>query len=197
MQIDRSLVGKSVQVPGRPEWGVGRVLRVEPHNGSAPAARVTIQFPHGTRVMLVPPAVLAEPQQETAEARAPTGWLDSLAGKAPDDRLTKVPESILQVLGDPAARFAAVLPLFAYSAQPDSLLRWARSQARVADPLSHWSRDELTVAFGKFVLERDALLREIAARIRMSDGAAALSKLVKQLEEPVKTCVVEALRRIL
>lgn len=197
MQIDRTLIGQSVRNAAKPEWGVGKVTAVQAtQSAGQPAHRVTVVFPVvGTKAMLVPPAQLAAPSDEPTRAK---GWLDELAGVTLDDRLTKVPKKYEQVLGTPAQRLRAVLDLYRYSDDPASLLRWARNQTGVGDPLTHWSRDELATAFARFAGERDSLLRARAAQLRLKEGDDAVKAEIDMLEEPVeRTRVREALGKII
>lgn len=194
LEIDKTLVGRKVQVPGRPDWGAGTVLKVlSTTSAGAPLHRVTVQFPHGTRTLVVPPAKLTAPQDE--QERQAVGWLESIGGRTVDDRLKRVPEDVVQVLGTLRQRLAAVFPLYRWTDEPKSLARWAMSQTHLADPLSHWSRDELSVAFAAFCSERDAHLRNLAALLRAAEGADALREALEALESPALEAVKAALAR--
>ena len=92
-------------------------------------------------------------------------------------------------------RLAAVAELYRYTEDPRSLTEWARRQTRVADPLSHWSRDELLRAFGTFCSERDAELRVTAARVKQSQGAEALQAAMDALPLAIRQGVRAALQR--
>lgn len=191
--ISRELVGRRVRVASRPEWGAGTVLRVqETRVGDYPVHRVSIQFPTGHRQIVVPPARLIPPEEEPQRQ---AGWLDTLAGRTLDDRLTQVPPETRDVLGTPAQRLAAVLPLYEHGEEPSALVQWARRQANVADPLSHWSRDELLLAFRRFCLERDALLRVLAAQLKQSEGPEALQRTLEGLPDTIREGVLAALHR--
>lgn len=191
--IGPELVGQSVQLASRLDWGVGRVLRVIAlmQNGS-PVHRVEVQFSTGTRQLVTPPARLIAP---TPEPQREAGWLDSIGGRTLDDRLRAVPTDVLLVLGAPTARLAAVLPLYEYGDDPASLMRWAGRQTQLGDPLSKWSRDELQVAFQHFCNERDAHLRAMGALVRQSGGPEALQSVLTALDPAVRERVLEALRR--
>lgn len=194
LQVGASLVGTSVAVAGKPEWGVGRVLKVLSTTiAGSPQHRVTIHFPHGTRTLIAPPATLTLPQAEGE--RAKIGWLDSISGTGPDDRLRTLTPAALQVLGDLPTRLRAVYPLYDFSEEPASLMKWARAQTGVADPLSHWSRDELIVAFGAFCIERDAHLRGLLAKLKQTQGPDALREELETIEEPRRAAVMVAIAR--
>lgn len=171
-------------MPGRPEWGVGRVLRIQTTSiGGKPQHRISIQFPVvGHKTLQVPPARLVAPQ---AEVEREAGWLDTLGGRTIDDRLRKVPEELERYLGTPAQHIRALAALYCWDdADPHELVQWARRVASVADPLSLWSRDELAVAFAVHARERDAVLRVAVARLRQQEGPAALEPVLAQIEEP-------------
>lgn len=171
-------------MPGRREWGVGRVLRIQTTSvGGKPQHRISIQFPVvGHKTLLVPPARLVAPQ---AEVEREAGWLDTLGGRTVDDRLRKVPEEFERYLGTPAQHIRALATLYRWDdTDPHELVQWARRVADVADPLSVWSRDELSVAFAVHARERDAVLRVAAARLRQQEGPAALEPVLAQIDNP-------------
>ena len=191
--ITPDLVGASVRNAARPDWGAGRVLRIEATRvDGAPAHRVQVQFPTGSRALLVPPARLIAP---TPEPQRTGGWLDQLGKNTLDDRLRRLPETCADAFGA-RARLAGVLPLFALGDDPAALLGWARSQTGVADPLSHWSRDELTSAFADFCLARDAFFRNEAARLQKAEGAEALQGEIARIPADLRRSIRESLDRL-
>ncbi len=193
LEINGELVGRTVVNPGRPEWGSGTVLRVQTTTIAGKVRhRVSVQFATGHRTLIVPPARLTEPQ---AELEREAGWLDQIAGRTLDDQLAKLPEHIEHFFGTPAQRIAALAPLYAFDEEPASLIRWARRHANVADPLSHWSRDELLVSFRRFCLERDSTLRVAAAQVKEKEGFAAVEALLAAQEPQVAAGMWAALRR--
>lgn len=195
MTIDGTLVGRKVCNAARPEWGTGTVLSVEPATVSGqPAHRVTVQFAAGRKTVLVPPCRLIEPQPEPQRA---AGWLDQLAGRSLDDRLRRLPEEVAQTLGTPRQRLAVLLPWYAFSEEPASLVAWARRMIVAADPLSHWTRDELTEAFAAFSADRDAHLRALSALLRQQEGPAALVSWVESLDPALQERIRAALARVL
>lgn len=193
LKVHAKLVGRRVAVPNRPEWGHGTVLRVQSTlvNGQ-PRHRVSVQFPTGHRTLQVPPARLIEPPPEPKRA---AGWLDSIGHQAPDDRLVRLPPAATQHIGTHAQRLAALAPLYEYTEDPSALVRWARRQANLADPLSLWTRDELLVAFRTFCMERDSALRVAAARLKHAEGPDALAEALDALPEPAAAGMRAALRR--
>lgn len=193
LTVSAALVGQRVAVPHRPEWGVGTVLRVQTTAaGGPPQHRVSIHFATGHRTLLVPPARLITPAAEPERA---AGWLDTLAGRTVDDRLARLPDALAAPGLLPAEQIAALVPLYELTEEPACLLRWARRQANVADPLSLWSRDELAVAFRQFCIERDSALRLAAARVVQAAGADALAALLERQAPAVAAALRAALAR--
>ena len=193
LPISKALVGHQVALPQRPEWGVGRVLRVQSTtiNGQA-VHRVSIQFATGHRTLQCPPARLAEPE---AEVEREAGWLDTIGGRTVDDRLVALPTVITEFLGTPAQRLVALAALYEQTDRPDALVHWARRQACVADPLSLWSRDELAIAFRQYCIERDSATRVAAALLKQADGAAAIDAVLNTLPPGVTEAIRAALRQ--
>jgi hypothetical protein len=193
LDIGPDLVGQRVFNPARPEWGAGTVLRVETSRAAGRLQhRVSVQFLAGHKLVYIPPARLTrELQGQSREA----GWLDTVAGSTPDERLVRLPPEITEFLGTAAQRLTLVAGLYEYTDEPRSLIQWARRQTRIADPLSHWSRDELVQAFAKFCGERDAELRATAARVKQSQGADGLRAALDALPPHVRPAVQAALQR--
>ncbi len=187
--------GAKVTVPARPDWGSGVVRKVlAERRGSDVIHRVTVQFTHGTRTLVIPPAKLAAPSDEPTRS---AGWIETLGGRTLDDRLRDVPESAAKVLGSPRDKFTALLALYRWDATPQLLEKWARAQTGVADPLSHWSRDELEIAFEKYAAERDSLLRTAGALLKQAEGPAGLAESLNAAPPENRERVREALRRVI
>ncbi len=193
LPVDGSLVGRMVCNPARPEWGAGKVVRVQSATvGGRPVRRVSVQFATGHRVMVIPPGRLAEP---TEEPEREAGWLEQVAGATPDDRLRQLPADLAGPALNAVERVRALAGLYELDEEPATVLKWARRQANVADPLSLWSRDELLVAFRAFCQERDSALRMAAAKLCERQGAESLRELLEGFSEGVREGVVEALRK--
>lgn len=178
MPITHQLVGQKVRNPSRPEWGIGTVLRVQSSGeGEGAVHRVSVQFHVGHKTIVIPPGRLALPEEERPRGG---GWLDTLARLTPDDRLRSLPHTLTTLLGTGEQRLRAVGELYDAPDDPGALVQWARRQTDVADPLSHWSRDELMEAYRAFCQRRDEYLLQAAAMIRKNSGIegirAALSK---------------------
>jgi hypothetical protein len=168
LAISENIVGERVCNPTRPEWGQGTVLRVQTTTaGGQTVHRVSVQFATGHRTMVIPPGRLALPTDEPQRA---AGWLDTLAKKTLDDQLCSLPEAIREFLGTSAQRLIVLARLYEVAEDAGALLKWARSQTGVADPLAHWTRDEIRAAFGEFCRRRDTMLRDAVAAVRSTSG---------------------------
>ncbi len=193
LKLDGSLVGQKVENAARPDWGVGTVTRVQPvHSGPTTAFRVTVQFAHGQKQMLSPPARLIAPRGEQTREQ---GWLDSIGRRTLDDQLRSIPAEYTDVLGTPAMRLKALVPLFAWEDSPQALEKWARKQTGVGDPLSLWSRDELGVAWTAFCAERDSVLKAVVARVLAGEGRAGLQAILSELEPQARAAIAAVLAR--
>lgn len=175
--------GQKVCNPARPEWGTGEVIRaIQTESGGAPALRVSVQFPVGLRVVMIPPAQLTAPK---AAATREKGWLDSLSKNTLDDRLRSLPSDAVLVLGGFAEKLAALAPLYLYHDDPASIQRWACKQLDIPDPLTMYTRDELHAAFDAFCARRDAHLRQLVAPLRRGDFETVRAALAR-IAEPAR-----------
>ncbi len=194
--VNKDLVGCTVRCAARPEWGNGAVLTVKSVNvGGQAAHRVSVQFATGHRVLMVPPARLVAPQALSQE-EAPATWLETIAGRTPDDLLRLLPAAATEVLGGPGARLAALAPF--YEIDPESekeLLRWAKGQSGVPDPLTRWTRDELQSAFRAFCIERDDHLRGLLATLKQARGQEAVDDALAAVPPAARRVMLAVLRR--
>lgn len=184
LEINDDLVGQRVRNPARPEWGDGAVLRVQAAilNGQQ-AHRVSVQFTTGHRTLLIPPGRLVA---ATPEPQRAAGWLDQAARQTLDHRLVELPADVREFLGSSSQRLIVLARLYEWAEDAAGLLRWARSQTGVADPLAHWTRDELRQAFGEFCRRRDCLLREVAGALRSALGTEALQQALLDVPDTVR-----------
>ncbi len=184
LTITPELVGRKVCAPGRPEWGQGTVLRVQSMTvAGQPVHRVSVQFASGHRTLVIPPGKLATPQAEPQRA---AGWLDQAGRTTLDDQLASLPETVRDFLGSSSQRIVVLARLYALADDGESLLKWARSQTGVADPLAHWSRDELRAAFNEFCRRRDDLLRRAAAALRRAEGQRGMDEALAEVPDAAR-----------
>ncbi|RMD62195.1 MAG: DUF3553 domain-containing protein [Planctomycetota bacterium] len=164
--------GDRVVHEDRPEWGVGRVLSVEPcsHNG-AQGQRVRVRFSRGgLKTLTTPPAKLAPATQEgegfTDRLGSEGGWLEQISQKSPEEVFSALPEAATDPFASPEARLKATFDLYRFSPQGASLIDWAVAQSGLADPLSRYSRHELEAFFKRFERAREAHLTELLAQLK-------------------------------
>jgi hypothetical protein len=167
--------GERVRHPGRPEWGIGEVTKVEliTRDGK-PDRRVWIRFPNeGTKTVLASVAGL-----ETVEAGAPaagdggtlldrqssheTGWLGEIAKQRPEDAMTALPDRATDPFLPVTRRLLNIYDLYRFNRNGGSLIEWAIAQSGLDDPMSRFNRHELEQFFDRWSWERDrALARTI------------------------------------
>jgi hypothetical protein len=194
--ITPQLVGQTVRSATRPDWGNGKVLQVKPiQNDGQSAHRVQVHFERtGLRWIIAPPARLVSP---TAEPERAAGWIEQMGKSSLDDRLRAIPAEVVDMLGTPRQRLAALVPLFAVTNEPRSLMRWAIDQTGVTDPLSHWSRDELQIALADFCVDRDSHFRNVAALIQIKEGPEALRAVIDEVPADIRAAIKEAMSRVI
>lgn len=184
----------------RPEWGVGRVLSVEPfsHNG-AQGQRLRVRFSRGgLKTLTTPPARLA-PAQDEADAQAAEtaggGWLERIAQKSPEEIFSALPESATDPFASPEARLRATFDLYRFSAEGASLVDWAVAQSGLADPLSRYSRHELEALFKRFDRAREAHLQELLQQLRKR-SPEKVKQLVAAASPPARAAAQRILSRL-
>jgi hypothetical protein len=191
LEITADLVGHRVCNPVRPEWGTGTVLRVQSGTtGNQPVHRVSVQFATGHRTLVIPPGRLAEPADEPQRA---AGWLDTVGRRTLDDQLVALPAAVREFLGTSAQRIVVLARLYELGDDGNALLKWARSQTGVADPLAHWTRDEIRAAFTEFCARRDRMLREAVGAVRSSGGQAGVEEALSEVPETARANILATL----
>lgn len=162
--------GEQVRHPGRPEWGVGEVTKVEliTRDGQ-PDRRVWIRFPNeGTKTVLASVAGLEIVEAETPPASRgtlldrqsthETGWLGEIAKSKPEDAMTALPERTTDPFMPARARVELIFDLYRFNRNGGSLIDWAIAQSGLDDPLSRFNRHELEQYFDRWAWERDQVL---------------------------------------
>ncbi|MBL0926484.1 MAG: DUF3553 domain-containing protein [Phycisphaerales bacterium] len=129
-----------------------------------------VEFPAGTPAHPAPAAApAAAPATPPGEAPAATagasglGWLATLEGGNPAERMAHLPEPATDPFSTLAARLKATLELYRFSDAGRSLLDWAAMQTGLKDPLTRFNRHELEVFFKRFAIERDDHLKKLVA----------------------------------
>lgn len=162
--------GERVRHPGRPEWGIGEVTKVELiTRDGRPDRRVWIRFPNeGTKTVLASVAGLEVVEGEPGPSdggtmldRASsheTGWLGEIAKKQPEDAMTAIPEQATDPFAPVTRRLQFVYELYRFNRNGGSLIDWAIAQSGLDDPLSRFNRHELEQFFDRWSWERDRVL---------------------------------------
>ena len=65
----------------------------------------------------------------------------------------------------------------------------------MADPLTHWSKDELHVAFRAFCQNRDDHLRIQIATVKQARGGDVTEEALANVTPPIREAMLEVLRR--
>lgn len=177
-----------LQHPGKPEWGVGTVLAIQPasHEGK-PCQRLTVRFAGGGKKTINTAFAslihLGEPQPATTQSRPKPGSRSSIAPTPPPappqsptqpqpdkaeliQRLSQLPGSLTDPFRDLQARLTETLEQ--YRTQPDNrgLLQWASIQTGLADPMSILNRHELEEHFANQRIRLDRHLKSLLDEAR-------------------------------
>jgi len=185
--------GDRVRHAGRPEWGIGTVMKVEqvPLNGHT-SQRLSIRFPNAGIKTIV--STHAELQRVTdngdplAESDAPTArawdklkhddWLSPVAQRKMLELLTALPPEVRDPFTAIQKRLHLTLRLYRFDKSGKGIIDWAVAQTGLDDPLSGFSRQELEQHFARFAMERDAHLQRLITEARNDTSVinAALEK---------------------
>lgn len=163
--------GERVRHPGKPEWGVGEVTKVELiTRDGVPDRRVWIRFPsEGTKTVLASVAGL-EVVEDSSEivgdggtmldrqASHETGWLGEIAKNKPEDAMTSLPDRATDPFMPPRNRLEFLYGLYRFNRNSGSLLEWAIAQSGLDDPMTRFNRHELEQFFDRWSWERDRAL---------------------------------------
>ncbi|MGI9013284.1 MAG: DUF3553 domain-containing protein [Phycisphaerales bacterium] len=186
------VVGVRVRHEDRPEWGIGRIKRIENIRVAGnPAQRLTVQFPNagtktlssvGARLSVVEVAPGADVDEGGTliekEAAHETGWLGEISNSNPEDAMAQLPLEATDPFRPAAARLKTTLGLYRFSDQGTSLMDWAVARSGLDDPLSRFTRHELEKFFERWSRARDQHLDKL-----MNENRLNSSELKKLLDE--------------
>jgi hypothetical protein len=164
--------GDRVTHPGRPEWGIGEVMKVELiTRDGRPDRRVWIKFPNeGTKTVLASVAGLETIDkpiaQEAAErgtlldreASQESGWLGAIAKSRPEEAMIAVPDRATDPFMAAGVRLKFIYGLYRFNKSGGSIIEWAIAQTGLDDPLARFNRHELEQFFDRWCWERDRVL---------------------------------------
>lgn len=173
--------GERVRHPGKPEWGVGEVTKVELiTRDGMPDRRVWIRFPsEGTKTVLASVAGL-ELVEDTEvivnegdtlldrQSSHETGWLGAIAKNKPEDAMTSLPDRAADPFLSAKGRLEFIYGLYRFNRNGGSLIEWAIAQSGLDDPMSRFNRHELEQFFDRWSWERDRILARTLDECRKS-----------------------------
>lgn len=181
-QTPRFQSGDRVRHQKRPEWGIGRIDRVENTAiGGTPAQRLIIRFPNaGLKTLSTLGAALALVSESEAanngsdlhgpqtlvemEQHSESGWLGEISKQRPEDAMINLPPEATDPFAGGEARLRATLDLYRFEPTGGSLIDWAVARSGLDDPLSRFTRQELEQFFERWVFLRDRQLEKLVAQ---------------------------------
>ncbi len=198
--------GDRVLHTGRPEWGIGAVIKTEEVSiEGQPAQRLSVRFPNaGLKTVSTAHAPL-QLVTDSAPGLGGDGDVTTLAGwdkmtesdwlgKVAQRKVHEVMVSLNGVARDPFVglekQLGACLNLFRFERTGRSLMDWAVAQSGLDDPLSRFTRHELEVLFDEWAEHRAEHLQKLLGRAR-SDH-----QLVTRLVAEAPPAARESVRRI-
>lgn len=195
--------GDELKLCSRPEWGIGRVTKVE-HvtREGARDQRIWVRFPNvGMKTILAGAAEIErmnhtdeDDEDHTLVARENAhegGWLGEITKKRPEEAMIALPPETADPFTPLRTRFKLLADLYRFQPEGASLIDWAIAQSGLDDPLSRFNRHELEEFFRRWAFDRDQLARQMFFEAR-HEGAdlddivnAANGHLAKSLREKI------------
>jgi hypothetical protein len=174
--------GDRVRHAGRPEWGIGTIVKIEPVpvNGHS-TQRLSIRFPNaGIKTLIAQNAELqrvqdtSDPLAESADAPAARAWdkmtkddwLSPVAQRKVIEALTSIPADVRDPFISLQRRLHLTFRLYRFDKSGKGLMDWAVAQTGMDDPLSRFSRQELEQHFARFATDRDQHLHRLVQETR-------------------------------
>ena len=200
--------GDRVRHSGRPEWGIGTIVKVEPLpvNGHV-TQRLSIRFPNaGMKTLVEEQASLQRVTNDDGDplfgddtapaARAwdrfsEDDWLSGVARKKVFETLITLPQEVRDPFNSLQKRLHLMFRLYRFDKSGKGIVDWAVAQTGLDDPLTRFSRQELEQHFARFVSERDAHLGRLLYETRND------MTLINAALENTPPAALEAARRIL
>jgi hypothetical protein len=174
--------GDRVRHPGRPEWGIGTIVKVEPLpvNGHT-TQRLSIRFPNGGMKTLIEEQANLQRMADSGDPlfgddREPAArawdkysegdWISPIARKKVFEALISLPQETRDPFNSLQKRLHLTFRLYRFDKSGKGLIDWAVAQTGIDDPLTRFSRQELEQHFARFVTERDAHLGKLMQETR-------------------------------
>jgi hypothetical protein len=174
--------GDRVRHAGRPEWGIGTVMKVEvvPVNGHT-TQRLSIRFPNaGIKTLIEEQAELKRVEETAddplADGETPAGraweklsqddWLSPVATRKVIEGLIALPQDVRDPFISLTKRLHLTLRLYRFDKSGKGLIDWAVAQTGIDDPLTRFTRQELEQHFARFATERETHLSRLLQEAR-------------------------------
>ncbi len=174
--------GDRVRHPGRPEWGIGTIIKVEPLpvNGHT-TQRLSIRFPNaGMKTLIEEQANLqrmseskdplfgdeSEPSARAWDRYTEDDWISPIARKKVFEALIALPQDVRDPFLSLQKRLHLTLRLYRFDKSGKGLIDWAVAQTGIDDPLTRFSRQDLEQHFARYAGERDSHLGRLLQEAR-------------------------------
>lgn len=203
--------GDRVRHNGRPEWGIGTIVKAEqlPLNGK-PSQRLSIRFPNAgikTIVTGIAPLELANGDADPYESSNGSSvqawdkmkeadWLAPVASRKIEEAMISLPADARDGFNSLQKRLTVTMALYRFDRSSKGLMDWAVAQTGLDDPLSRFSRQELEQKFERWAYERDShlakLLQEAKTAAAGGEGnliAAALKSAPATAQDTVRRLI--------
>ena len=198
--------GDRVRHAGRPEWGIGSVVRAEllSTNGQ-PAQRLSVRFPNGglktistahAELELVTEDVAPDSLDSESSPLADwdkmkdSEWLGEVAQRKVRETMIGLSERVRDPFRSVEERLRACLDLFRFERTGGSLIDWAVAQSGLDDPLSRFNRHELEALFDQWASNRHQHLQQLLSQ------AHGDQQLVSRLSAAAPPAAQESVRRL-
>ncbi len=156
--------------PVRPEWGIGKILSVEPGPGGK-GIRIRVNFAGaGVKTMMIPPGQLVPPEAKTPVDPA----------KPLEDQLRAIPEIVRDRRANLETRITELAKLFQFNDDPRGIFDWAVYQLGRNDPLNDFTADELKAYYEDFKRFRDKIVKDLYRETCRTGGEKNFKFLLEQ-----------------
>ena len=217
MSDERFAYGDRVRLAGRPEWGVGSVVKAEDLavNGSITQS-LSVRFAGvGVKRLNTAHADLCreahvEPEEHAVEhvnavevwgKMAESDWLAPLAQRKIEEAMISLPSQATDPFRTVRDRIEFALGLYRFARTGRGLIDWAVAQTGLEDPLTRFSRHELEQYHDRWAFERDAHLGRLVQEAGGGGLPPQRAAGERSAPSPARCCVgsrpcVETARRV-
>ena len=182
MSSEQFSSGDRVRHAGRPEWGIGTIVKVEglPLNGH-PTQRLSVRFPNaGVKTIVTGGHAELQRVDESADPFTAnenssvkvwdkmneSEWLAPMAKRKVEETLISLPADVRDPFNSMSKRLNLMLSLYRFDRTGRGLIDWAVAQTGLDDPLSRFTRQDLEQKFDRWAYERDTYLSKLLQEVR-------------------------------